>query len=127
MAKKEPLWISAVAFKTGGHNSRCIRSWLTRRLRLSFAESLRKNGYAHDGTPLVDNKEPKMLFGTVQLISEPEMLNMAPDIVQHQTDKAVEEIIRLQGRQKGEWKGTKPWQSSTKLPTKKRSDKSGEQ
>lgn len=96
-AKKEPLWISVVAAKhCMENNSRCVRSWLTRRLKVSFSESLRKNGYAPDGTSLGDGHGDTVLYGTAQLFADRQMLNTSPEELDKQTSKVVDEIIRLQ-------------------------------
>lgn len=96
MAKQEPLWLSFVAVKSNGENSRCVRSWLTRRLKGSVTESLRKNGYGRDGNPLPGSQKTLPLSGTAQFITERTMVKMSPDTLQEQADKAVGEIIRLQ-------------------------------
>lgn len=95
-ARQEPLWLSIVATKHYGEgNSRCVRSWLSRRLRISFLHSLQKNGYAPDGTPLQGSQGNDALYGTVQLFPERPMLQMDQKKLKEQTDKAVDEIIRL--------------------------------
>lgn len=97
-AKKEPLWLSVIAIKHRGEkNSRCVRSWLVRRLRTSFVESLRKSGYSRDGTPLEDIQGDKeALYGTAQFFAERPMLKMSPKLLEEQTDKVVDQIIQLQ-------------------------------
>jgi hypothetical protein len=96
LAKQEPLWASFVAVKSNGENSRCVRSWLARRLRNSFFESLRKRGYAWDGTPLEGGQRKEALYGTVQLLTERAILKIDPKSLEEQTDKVVDKIIRLQ-------------------------------
>ncbi|PSS22080.1 hypothetical protein M430DRAFT_34087 [Amorphotheca resinae ATCC 22711] len=95
--RSEPLWVSVIAKKhTGIHNSRCVRSWLSRRLRIAVNLSLKKNGYAPDGTRLEGPESGNHLWGTAQFLAEQPMIKMSQEQVQEQTDKAVLEIIRLQ-------------------------------
>ena len=95
-ARQEPLWFSIIAKKhVGVNNRRCVRSWLARRLRAAFVHSLKKNGYAPDGTRL-EGSQGDNLLGTAQIIAEQPMIKMDKEMVQEQTDKAVLEIIKIQ-------------------------------
>lgn len=103
-AKREPLWVSIVATKIYGHSkSRCVRSWLCRRLRASFHHSLQKNGYAPDGTPLEGSSAKDQLYGTVLFYAERPMLLMAQKVLEEQTDKVVYQIIRRQRERRSLW------------------------
>lgn len=98
LAKQDPLWVSFVAIKSKGEQSRCVRSWLARRLKNSFFESLRRKGYARDGTPLDGGQEKEALYGTAQLLTERAMVQVGAKALQDQTDEAVDIIIQLQKR-----------------------------
>jgi hypothetical protein len=111
MAKQEPLWLSFVAVKSNGESSRCVRSWLTRRLKGSVTESLRKNGYGRDGNPLPGSQRNLPLCGTAQFITEKMMVKISPQVLQEQADKAVGEIIRLQ-------KWNRKWPKEGQRPTR---------
>jgi hypothetical protein len=94
-AKQGPLWLSIVVKNQYGPRSKCVRSWISRRLGISFRHSLEKKGYTPDGRPLEGNQGKSELYGTVLLYAERPILLMAQKLLQEQTDKAVNEIIRL--------------------------------
>lgn len=113
-AKREPLWVSFVATKIYGQTkSRCVRSWLCRRLRASFHHSLQKNGYAPDGTPLEGSPAKNQLYGTVLFYAERPMLLMAQKVLEEQTDKVVNHIIRRQRERRSlrDWSSRPRYQS----------------
>jgi hypothetical protein len=97
--RQEPLWVSIIAKKhSGPQNGRCVRSWLARRLRIAFFGSMKKYGYAPDGTRLKGTEAGRDLFGTAQLLAEQPMVGISQDKVQEQTDRVVQELIGLQER-----------------------------
>lgn len=119
-SRPETFWFSVIAKKhTGENNRRCVRSWLTRRLKMAFVGSLHKKGYAPDGTRLDGNQDHKALFGTAQMIAEQPMIQMSQKIVEQQTDQAVLEIIKLQDAGRGRWK-TGKGSAGQLLPTRKK-------
>jgi hypothetical protein len=66
---------------------------------MAFVHSLKKNGYAPDGTRLEGGQGNGDLFGTAQILAEQPMIKMDQEMVQEQTDKAVLKIIKLQREQ----------------------------
>jgi hypothetical protein len=120
--RPETFWFSVIAKKhTGENNRRCVRSWLARRLRIAFAGSLHKKGYAPDGTRLDGNQGHRALFGTVQMVAEQPMIQMSQKIVEKQTDQAVLQIIKLQDAEqdqgnKGKESARRPWTKGKNAP-----------
>lgn len=104
-ARQEPFWLSVIT-KKHGHRSRCVRSWLARRLRLAVIASLEKNGYSKDGVLLDGIEKKKELFGTAQFVAESPMIKMSQERVQAQTDQAVEQMLRsIRSRESGTYCG----------------------
>jgi len=92
------LWWSALAHTNVG--KRTVRSHATRRLRLAFVESLRKAGYASDGSPLPDEENRAPLVGTAMLGATAAMLKTKNDALLEQTDLLVEHMIKQQGHRR---------------------------
>lgn len=91
--RQEPLWWNVTTRKDFEHK-RVVRSWVARRVRQAFVESLRKSGYAQDGSRITGSGDP--LVGTTQLFPERPILNMKFEEVVLQTDKVVQAIIDLE-------------------------------
>lgn len=75
---------------------RTVRSWVGRRLRVAFIESLRKKGYASDGSSLPGTADKAPIIGTAMLGAVPAILKIKNDSLIEQTDSAVQMMIRQQ-------------------------------
>lgn len=95
LARTEPLWWNCLCQPRAGTSMtrRVIRSWLSRRLRQSFVESLRKHGFDVAGRRFPSGATGKEMYGTVQLTPRPSMMTASPEILQNQTDHAVRLLI----------------------------------
>ncbi|KAN0119587.1 hypothetical protein V8E51_001795 [Hyaloscypha variabilis] len=89
--RSEPFWWSVVVRK-GIENHRTVRSWVARRLRHAFIESLRKKGYGPDGNRIDGNGEP--LIGTAQLMPNESIKTKKFSDLVKQADLTVEAIIK---------------------------------
>jgi len=96
-SRQDTFWWCAIARKEF-ESKRVVRSWVTRRLRQAFVESLRKKGYASDGSRIEAAGNKPALFGTAQLFPERPILKMRFMDLVEQTDLVVQQIIRRQGR-----------------------------
>jgi hypothetical protein len=92
-----PLWWSCVTTREVGHTDRVVRSWLARRTRNAFKESLRKKGYDTNGRPLLESGNEANIFGTANLSVKREAMKLSFVELVKQTDVAV---TKMQ-----EWKG----------------------
>jgi hypothetical protein len=90
-ARTEPFWWNVIARKDI-ENRRTVRSWVARRLRQAFTESLRKMGYGPDGNRIDGEGEP--LIGTAQLLPHQTIMKRKFMDLVWQTDIAVEAIIK---------------------------------
>lgn len=96
--RTDPLWWSAIAHKNI-ENHKTVRSWAARRLRIAFVESLKKRGWAADGTPMNTFRQQKSLYGTLQMSPEDGSIKVGFEQILKETDFIVAEIIRKQGRE----------------------------
>jgi hypothetical protein len=78
-------------------NKRVVRSWAARRVRQAFVESLRKEGYAQDGSRIEGRGLP--LVGTVQFFPESTITKTKFKALVPQMDLVVREIIKRQSNQ----------------------------
>jgi hypothetical protein len=95
--RQDPLWWSCIAFIKGFDSKRTRRSWAARRLRTAFVESLKKQGYAANGTRL-DGSGRKPLFGTAQLSPHEPMFKTKIEDLVKQTDIAVAAMLGHTGK-----------------------------
>ncbi|KAE9380187.1 hypothetical protein N431DRAFT_394749 [Stipitochalara longipes BDJ] len=93
--RPEPFWWSVIARKDI-ENHRTVRSWVTRRLRHAFIESLRKKGYAPDGNRIDGNGKP--LIGTAQLVPHESIKTKKFSDLVYQADLTVEAILKQRFR-----------------------------
>lgn len=91
--RKDSLWWSCLSHMDVG--KRTVRSHHARRVRQCFVESLRKQGYASDGSRLPGSEEKPPLFGTVMLGANLPILKTKSDVLAKQTDRVVERLIFL--------------------------------
>lgn len=96
-SRREPFWWNCIARKDIDSH-RTVRSWLSRRLRCAFTESLRKRGYDADGNRIDGIGLP--LVGTAQLFPHKTLLVARYADVVFQTDLAVTSIIQLRNTYK---------------------------
>ncbi|KAF8859390.1 hypothetical protein BDZ45DRAFT_673342 [Acephala macrosclerotiorum] len=91
--RTESLWWSCLS-----HNfaKRTMRSHATRKLRHAFTESLKKEGYAPDGSRLPEAGEGEPLYGTAMLGALEAIMKTKMDTLVRQTDQAVAFMIRRQ-------------------------------
>jgi hypothetical protein len=106
--RQEPLWWNVTARRDFEHK-RSVRSWVSRRVRVAFVESLRKRGYAQDGSRINGAGEP--LVGTAQFFPERPILNTKFKDLVLQTDSVVTAIINRGG---GLYKGVERVQGEKK-------------
>lgn len=95
--RQEPFWWNVITRKDI-ENHRTVRSWLSRRLRCAFTESLRKKGYAPNGNRIDGTGAP--LTGTAQLFPHKSLLVRPYMDVVYQTDLAVNAIIKIRTQNK---------------------------
>lgn len=88
--RQEPFWWNVIARKDI-ENKRTVRSWVARRLRHAFVESLKKKGYKPDGHRIDGNGVP--LIGTAQLFPHHSILRKKFVDLVYQTDLTVEAIL----------------------------------
>ena len=89
-----PLWWSCIAQRKSGHGDRVVSSWLARRARDAFEESLRKKGFDTTGRPLPGSGNNVNMFGTAQLSVARQALKVSFLELLKQTDIAVSEMQR---------------------------------
>ncbi|RDW92437.1 hypothetical protein BP5796_01831 [Coleophoma crateriformis] len=77
---------------------RVIRSHLTRKLRQAFVESLKKQGYAKDGTRLPDSTQERDLVGTLQMSAEMALMKMRREEAQKSTDELVKAMLEVRSK-----------------------------
>lgn len=96
--RQEPLWVSFISNNDVG-KKRVVKTMTEKRLRGAFINSVKKYGYAKDGTNLErkasggfdgNNQD---LVGTAQFISQPQLLKTKYEHLQKQMDSVVEQII----------------------------------
>lgn len=104
--RTDSLWWSAISFLSTAKN-RTVRSHAARRVRVAWVESLRKRGYAPDGSVLPGFHNQKPLKGTVQLSPKPAMLTTSSQEVASETDRALARFMELQGLQGFKYKKPK--------------------
>ncbi len=98
MQRKDSLWWSCICLKQQELGKRVVRSHAARKVRIAFVESLRKIGYASDGSRLPGPaaEEKPELFGTAQLSPNRVVLNMKPAELVQQSDLLVQAILARQ-------------------------------
>ncbi|KAL2069148.1 hypothetical protein VTL71DRAFT_15486 [Oculimacula yallundae] len=101
--RKEPFWWSAIAFKTL-ESKRVVRSYVARKLRIAFTESLKKKGYKPDGTTL-DGQGGMPLTGTAQLTPLEAILKTKQGDLVLQTDAALQTLLAFRDRGPPQKKG----------------------
>ena len=104
--RTDPLWWSVIARWNLETNKRVVKSWACRRLRIAFVESLKKRGYASDGSRIDGTGREPPLIGTAQLTPELCILKTKHEDLVQQTDEAVKVIIKRQDRDGGFTNGT---------------------
>jgi hypothetical protein len=104
--RTDPLWWSVIAKWNLETNKRVIRSWACRKLRIAFVESLKKRGFASDGSRIDGTGEEPSLIGTAQLTPELCILKTKHEYLVQQTDEAVKLIIERQNGNGAFTKGT---------------------
>ncbi|KAE8450325.1 hypothetical protein EG329_006753 [Mollisiaceae sp. DMI_Dod_QoI] len=92
--RKDSLWWSALSHITLG--KRTVRSHCARRLRQAFAVSLKKEGYAPDGSRLLGTKEKPPLYGTAMFGAVQPILNIKNDALVEQMDDVVALLLSQQ-------------------------------
>ncbi|CAD6502746.1 BgTH12-05336 [Blumeria graminis f. sp. triticale] len=105
--RTEPLWWSAIAtLPVSG--KRVVRSWIARRIRIAFIESLNNRGYSADGSRIKADNEPP-LIGTVQIFAyQPALITMKTPELKEKVDRSVQlfiEKVNTQSRRPTQWKG----------------------
>jgi len=94
-ARQEPLWWNASTWKDFA-NKKVVRSWVARRVRQAFVESLKKRGYTQDGSRI--NGLGKPLVGTAQFFPQRPILKTKFNDLVLQTDSVLQAIITHEGR-----------------------------
>lgn len=117
MREEIPLWWSCVTKREFGHKDRVVRSWLARRTRDAFKESMRKSGYDTDGRPLPGSGNKADLFGTAYFSVQRQATTTSFVDLVKQTDIAVSYIQRFQSRADNgkQWNNPKKYQQQTKV------------
>ena len=64
---------------------------------MAFVESLKKGGWAADGTPIDPVGGQKPLYGTLQLSPEEASIQVGVEQLSKETDAIVAQIVRKQG------------------------------
>jgi len=98
--RQEPLWSCFVTTKFKGQEGkikRTLRSWVVRRIRIAFTESMKRHGFTKDGEPLEENGTLAPIFGTVQFMAEEHVVKMKKADLGDQMDYCVKKIISKQG------------------------------
>ncbi|CAG8976466.1 hypothetical protein HYALB_00008056 [Hymenoscyphus albidus] len=102
--RSELFWWTCITKKETLTSKKTLRSWIARRTRMAFVESLRKRGYDSDGTRLDPTDGGKALYGTAQLLVREPCIFMKTEDVRKETDLALEIIFqrmkKLEGKQK---------------------------
>jgi hypothetical protein len=98
--RQEPLWVSFISNNDVG-KKRVVKTVTEKRLRGAFINSVKKFGYAKDGTKLEKalgrfDGNNQNLVGTAQFISQPQLLKTKHEHLQKQMDAVVEQIISRQ-------------------------------
>ncbi|KAL3422306.1 hypothetical protein PVAG01_06462 [Phlyctema vagabunda] len=92
--RTDPLWWSSVAFiKASSH--RVVRSYMSRRVRLAWIESMRKQGWARDGSRLPGSKQQADLVGTLQMNAMISVLKLSPEELERTTDTILQTVIQI--------------------------------
>ncbi|RDW80054.1 hypothetical protein BP6252_04692 [Coleophoma cylindrospora] len=97
-ARTDPLWWSCIMVPSEDAKKRVIRSHLTRKLRQAFVESLKKEGYAKDGTRLPDSTQEMDLVGTLQMSAEISLMKMGREEAQKSTDELVKAMLEIRSK-----------------------------
>jgi hypothetical protein len=97
MERDEPLWWSCVCRKEIGANSSVVRTFLARKVRNAFKESLRKMGYDAAGRRLEGSELKVDLYGTANIMPAAFGLRMKYGDLVKQTDIAVLAIVNEVG------------------------------
>lgn len=92
--RTDSLWWSSLTLPIVG--KRTVRSHSARKVRLALVESLRRVGYASDGSRLPGTEERMPLYGTLQLGALPAILKTKTDRLIQQTDLVVAHMLRMQ-------------------------------
>ena len=97
--RQEPLWTCFVTTKFKGQEAkikRTMRSWVVRRVRIAFMESMKRHGFTKDGEPLKRCESMAPLCGTVQFVAQEHIVKMKMEEVAHQMDFCVKKMIDKQ-------------------------------
>ena len=88
-ARTDPLWSCFVCTNfAAGRPFRTRKSWLARRMRIAYAEALKKHGYAEDGTMLDGTNTGQDVVGTVMFMARELMMTMkSADVQAHMVSK----------------------------------------
>ena len=89
LREETPLWWTCITQREGGHTDRVVRSWLARRTRNAFTESLKKAGFDADGRRLPGSGNAEDLFGTASFAVQRAALEVPYVDLIKQTDIAV--------------------------------------
>jgi hypothetical protein len=88
--RSDPLWWSSlVSLKT--HSKRCVRVWLSRRVRVSLKNALVRHGFNSDGTPLAPGGTT--LSGSLDLLVLPSCLTTSWKDLEIQTDTLIDQVL----------------------------------
>lgn len=107
-----PLWWDCIAKRAVGQSDRVVRSWLARRIRNAFKESLNQKGYDANGRPLPGSGNQAALFGTASFSVQREATTRSFADLVRETDIVVSYIQKNQGNPSHTWR-----KSSLKQPT----------
>ena len=128
--RQEPLWTCFVTTKFKGQEAkikRTMRSWVVRRIRMAFADSMERHGFTKDGESLEGNIVGASIFGTAQFMAEEHVVNMSMADIGDQMDFCVKKMIAKQGLGQvvKPTRATSPWtkNGSNKSPISKNQKK----
>ncbi|TAQ88936.1 hypothetical protein B7494_g2737 [Chlorociboria aeruginascens] len=97
-SRTEPLWWACSCSKNNGGNKKVVRSWIMRRLRVAFVESLKRIGYDKDGYPLeeaISEEVQEPLFATINMYAQESLAATKFTELQGEMDLLVKTIIRI--------------------------------
>jgi hypothetical protein len=92
-----PLWWGCIGEGGTPSSKRTVRSWLARRGRIAFTESLRKQGWDKEGRVLAELRgdERKNLFGTAFIFAKLQGVKTTPKELGRQMDIAVLQMMKM--------------------------------
>ena len=97
--RQEPLWSCFITTKFKGQEAkikRTMRSWVVRRIRIAFADSMKRHGFTKDGEPLEGNGTLAPIYGTVQFIAEEHIVKLKMAEIGNQMDFCVKKMMNKQ-------------------------------